>query len=116
MVKCFRLVMAAAALTLPLAAAAHARLMSASPSAGAILAVAPRALTLDFNESVRLAVLKISQDGQEISVAYDRSASTPHVVVPLPALGTGAYEVRWSALTADDGHVVKGSFSFVVRP
>ncbi len=65
---------------------------------------------------MQLAVLKISADGKEISVPYDRAASTAHVVVPLPALGPGTYEVHWSALTVDDGHVVKGSFSFILRP
>lgn len=116
MVKYFRLAMAAAVLTLPLMAAGHAKLVSTAPSAGASLAAAPKSLTLDFNESVHLAMLKVSKGGQEISVAYDRGASAAHVVVALPALDPGAYEVRWSALTVDDGHVVKGSFSFVIRP
>lgn len=106
----------AAALVLPLAAAAHARLMGTSPSAGASLAAAPQTLTLDFNESVQLAALKVSESGKEVPVAFDRSAASPHVVVKLPALGPGTYQVRWGALTVDDGHVVKGSFSFVVRP
>ncbi len=115
MIKHSRLAIAAA-LIVPLTAAAHARLLGSSPAAGASLAAAPAKLTLEFNENVHLAVLKVSEDGKEMSVAYDRAASTPHVVVALPALGPGTVEVRWSALTVDDGHVVKGSFSFVVRP
>lgn len=119
----FRLAAAAAALilplavlVLPLAAQAHAKLLSTSPAAGAELAAAPKVLTLDFNESVKLAVLKVSSAGKDIVVPYDGGASESHVAVPLPALAAGTYQVRWSALTVDDGHVVKGSFSFVIKP
>jgi hypothetical protein len=112
----FRLAAAAAALILPLMALAHAKLLSTSPAAGAELAAAPKVLTLDFNESVKLAVLKVSSAGKDIAVPYDSGASESHVAVPLPALAAGTYQVRWSALTVDDGHVVKGSFSFVIKP
>jgi methionine-rich copper-binding protein CopC len=39
---------------------------------------------------------------------------TSTVTVELPALAPATYHVQWSALTVDDGHVVKGTFSFVV--
>ncbi len=116
MTKRFRLAMAAAVLISPLAAMAHAKLLSTTPAAGAQLRAAPKVLTLDFNESVKLAVLKVSRDGKDISVPYDGGASAAQVAVPLPALAPGTYQVKWSALTVDDGHVVKGSFSFVIEP
>jgi len=115
MTKRFRLA-AAAALIFPLAVWAHAKLLSTSPAAGAELGAAPKVLTLDFNESVKLAVLKVSSDGKDISVPYDGGATAAHVAVPLPPLAPGTYQVKWSALTADDGHVVKGTFSFVIKP
>jgi methionine-rich copper-binding protein CopC len=34
--------------------------------------------------------------------------------VPLPPLAAGKYQVQWSALSPDDGHVVKGSYSFTI--
>jgi copper resistance protein C len=118
-----RLGACAALLMLPLAvlvfstaAVAHAKLKSTSPAAGAELSGSPRVLALDFNESVKLAVLKVSSGGKDIAVPYDSSAAAAHVEVPLPTLAPGTYEVKWSALTVDDGHVVKGSFSFVVKP
>ena len=95
---------------------AHAKLLSTAPAAGAVLAAAPKVLILDFNENVQLGVLKVSAAGKEISVPYDSGASAAHVAVPLPALAPGTYQVRWSALTVDDGHVVKGTFSFVIKP
>jgi methionine-rich copper-binding protein CopC len=46
---------------------------------------------------------------------FDRSAEgVNEVSVALPSLAPGNYRVQWSALTVDDGHVVKGSFSFTV--
>jgi copper resistance protein C len=99
----------------PLAASAHAKLLSTSPAAGAQLDAAPKALTLKFNEAVQLAVLKLSVEGRNVDLSLDRgAAAAARVTVALPALAAGTYQVQWSALTADDGHVVKGSFSFVV--
>ncbi len=106
---------AAAALLSPITAFAHAKLLGASPPAGAQLEVPPKVLTLRFDEKVQLAVLKLSAGGTDIPVQFDRSAeAAPEVSVALPGLAPGTYRVQWSALTADDGHVVKGTFSFVV--
>lgn len=99
----------------PHAAIAHAKLQSTAPADGARLDAAPKMLTLNFNEAVQLAVLKLSVDGRDIPLKLDRgAAASAQVAVPLPALAAGAYRVQWSALTADDGHVVKGSFTFAV--
>lgn len=105
---------AAAVLMVPLMALAHAKLMSSSPAAGAQLGTAPQTLTLKFNESVELAALKLSADGKDIPLTLGHAAAAAEIAVPLPALAAGTYQVQWSALTVDDGHVVKGSFSFVV--
>ena len=85
----FRLAAAAAVLIFPLMVLAHAKLLSTSPAAGAELAAAPKALTLDFNENVQLAVLKVSSGGKDVAVPYDSGASASHVAVPLPALAPG---------------------------
>lgn len=106
----------AAAAMLPLTAWAHAKLLGTSPADGAELAAAPSVLALRFNESVQLAVLKLSCNGKSIAVPYDRGAETTRVTVALPPLAPGTCQVRWSALTVDDGHVVHGVFSFVIRP
>ncbi len=105
----------AAAGLLPLAALAHAKLLSSTPATGEQLAAAPKALTLRFNEAVQIAVLKVSADGKDVPTELDRNAAaSPTVTVALPALAPATYRVQWSALTVDDGHVVKGTFSFVV--
>ena len=105
----------AAGALLPLAALAHAKLLSTAPATGEQLAAAPKQLTLRFNEAVQIGVLKLSADGKDIAIELDRGAAAgPTVTVALPALAPATYRVQWSALTVDDGHVVKGTFSFVV--
>ncbi len=94
---------------------AHANLQSSSPAANAVLTESPRQLTLKFSEEARLAVLKIFKADKEIPIAVDREAKPGTVInVPLPALAPGDYQVQWSALAADDGHVTKGRFSFSI--
>lgn len=96
---------------------AHAKLRSSTPAAGAELQVAPKTLTLNFGESVRLAVLTLTAAGKDIPLTLDRSApAAPQVSVALPALGAGTYQVHWSALSIDDGHVSKGTFVFEIVP
>jgi len=106
---------AGAGMLLAGAAFGHAQLRSTRPAADARLQVAPTSLTLIFNENVRLAVLTLSADGKDIPVNLDRSTpAAREVTVALPALTAGKYQVGWSALSTDDGHVSKGTFSFAV--
>lgn len=93
----------------------HAKLRGSLPAADAQLQAAPKSLTLTFNETVRLAVLTLSIDGKDIPVTIDRNApAAAQVTVTLPALAPGSYQVRWSALSVDDGHVTQGTFTFSV--
>jgi methionine-rich copper-binding protein CopC len=112
-----RWVLAAAASGLLIAGPvfAHAKLRSSVPSADAQLQAAPKSLTLSFNEDVRLAALTLTIDGKNVPVAVDRNApAARQVSVALPALAMGKYQVQWSALSVDDGHVSKGAFSFAI--
>jgi methionine-rich copper-binding protein CopC len=94
---------------------AHARLQSSVPAADSKLGVAPKSLTLRFNEKVQLAVLKLTASGTDIPVAFDRGTpAAAELTVMLPTLPVGKYQVQWSAMSADDGHVTKGAFSFVI--
>ena len=94
---------------------AHAHLQSSTPASNARLAHAPSTLTLNFSEEAQLAVLKLSSAGDAIPVAIDRSMKpSTTITVALPALKAGKYDVLWTAIAHDDGHVSKGSFSFSV--
>jgi methionine-rich copper-binding protein CopC len=115
MVKPWLLAVALAGMILAGPALGHAKLRSTIPAADAQLQVAPKSLTLNFNEDVRLAVLTLTVDGRDIPVTVDRSApAAPQVIVTLPVLAVGKYQVRWSALSPADGHVSKGTFSFAI--
>jgi hypothetical protein len=104
-----------AALILTAPAFGHAKLRGSLPAADAKLQAAPKSLVLTFNETVRLAVLTLTIDGKDIPVAVDRNApAAPQVSVSLPTLAAGKYQVRWSALSVDDGHVTQGTFSFSI--
>ncbi len=93
----------------------HARLLRSSPTDRAHLPVAPKSLTLTFNENVQLAVLSLTSDGKDMPLNVDRSATAAReVTVMLPPMADGRYQVQWSALSSDDGHVSKGTFSFIV--
>lgn len=94
----------------------HAKLQETVPVVGADLASPPVAVVLKFNEAVRLAVLKVSSAGHAVPIKIDRSAPPASVVsVSLPPLTSGKYDVEWSVVTVDDGHVVKGGYSFTVH-
>jgi methionine-rich copper-binding protein CopC len=93
----------------------HAKLQSSIPASNARLAHAPPTLTLNFSEEAQLGVLKLTSAGTAIPVTLDRNAKAASaIVVTLPALKPGTYDVQWSAIAQDDGHVTKGSFSFTV--
>jgi copper resistance protein C len=94
---------------------AHAKLQSSTPANNAHLTEAPKTLTLNFSEAAQLAVLKLVRDGKEISVPLDKSAKAGQTfTLTLPALSPGNYTVQWTAVAADDGHVTKGSFAFLI--
>lgn len=111
------LAVVASVLALASPAAAHARLVSATPSSDATV-TAPRGISLTFSErfaapfsavsvedsrgrAVDL-TKTVSEDGRTLSGTYE---------APLPA---GTYRVTW-AIAAADGHRMTGTYSFTVR-
>lgn len=116
----FKIAFAASAAALSLFAGqamAHARLVSATPAAGATVA-APRVITLTFSERMVPAFsgfdvvntagtvipvqTRVSADGKTLSGA------------PARALPAGAYTVNWR-VASSDGHRMTGTTAFVVR-
>jgi copper transport protein len=104
------------ALLVPAVAAAHATLLRSIPANGAVLARAPKAVRVEFDDTIRVA-------SGNAAVANDSSASvlpgkpqvTGHtLVLPLAkSLRDGAYSVRWS-IVSDDGHREQGVLAFAV--
>ena len=107
---------ALAVLAAPSAAGAHAALVRATPTSGAVVRQAPRSLSLSFDEGVvpqyaRVAVT--GARGQDLAGAPQVTGST--VKVPLRSAPTGSYTVRWRMVASDDGHTTEGAFSYGVR-
>lgn len=119
--RLLRLLLPLVGLTAPVAsAAAHPRLERSTPAAESRVAVPPKQLTLTFNESLDLALTRVTLvrgteavrlDSLRLAVGDDKT-----VTAAIPAtLAPGRYTVKW-AVTGDDGHPVRGEFSFDVLP
>ncbi|MDR7439737.1 MAG: copper resistance protein CopC [Armatimonadota bacterium] len=99
---------------------AHARLVRSSPQDGAVLPASPPVIRAWFNEELdpsrsRIEVLdpqgrRIAWGGVDLE-DLDRRI----LVVRVRRLRPGTYTVRWTAVSADDGYVVRGRFRFTVR-
>ena len=108
-------------LAAPRAAHAHGNLKSSQPTAGAHLMVAPRELRLDFTEVPELAFTNatlVGPGGETVALSPLQYATDSHRSVTLVirgALSAGTYTVVWQMAGAD-GHVMRGRFSFTLRP
>ena len=113
------LVVGMLALGAPAAAVAHAELVLASPEPGTGLAQAPAAVIIKFSEPLNLALSRIEVldvsgvdvgQGPTLVVAGDPRAMRR----PLGLLPTGQYKVAWTSVSALDGHILRGTYSFAV--
>ncbi|AOK17502.1 copper resistance protein CopC [Burkholderia cepacia] len=109
----------ALAATVSTAAFAHARPAKADPAANAALAVAPTAVTIDFTEPLEPAfssIVVVDGSGKTVSDGHVRidASNRKRMTVPLTAVGTGAYTVKWVAV-ATDGHRTQGAYGFSVK-
>ncbi len=109
---------ALAALAVPGSALAHASLESESPGLLQRLPHSPGSVVLRFDEPVALvrnAVVVLDARGRNLAGRPWVEPSQRELLAPIPRpLRTGAYTVRWQALS-DDGHVVSGVYTFGVR-
>ncbi|MGW2179677.1 copper resistance CopC/CopD family protein [Streptomyces sp. NPDC001732] len=100
---------------------AHAALTGSDPQDGAVVAAAPKEVTLTFSEQVALgddSVRILDPDGKRADTgAAPRDLGNGSVVkygVPLHSgLPDGTYTVAWQAVSADS-HPVSGAFTFSI--
>jgi copper transport protein len=94
---------------------AHAYLARSDPSAGQVLASAPKTLRLWFTEAPEprfTTVFVLSSDGavvQTIAMAVN-SADPNRAVAPIAHLPDGAYVIAWRTVSTVDAHESAGSF------
>ena len=111
----------ASATAVPTRAPWHARLLKSQPASHDTLTTPPASIKLWFSEPVELGVSRIrlvGPSGTPIAlgkasrIANEGAAMMAAVDRPLKP---GTYWVRWTS-AAQDGHALRGEFSFVVAP
>lgn len=103
------------------AASAHALLVDSQPADGAVLDEAPDRVRATFSEELDsgLSSMRVFDnqgaqvDNGDGGVDLD-DLDHLSMVVTLPPLPPGAYTVRWTAASADDGDDTEGAFSFTI--
>lgn len=98
------------------AAQAHPKVVRADPAADAALVASPKAITIEFNETLmgRFSNFKLATTAGAavpVTTRADGKSLTGALATPLRA---GAYRVSWRAAGAD-GHPMQGSYDFRVR-
>lgn len=93
-------------------AAAHAQLLRAEPSDGAVLEAAPRKLVLTFNEPVSPLVVRLVRPLGEVSLLTGERHGNS-VVVTAPPFDRGTHVLSWRVVSAD-GHPIAGSVVFSI--
>ncbi|MGW0698098.1 copper resistance protein CopC [Streptomyces sp. NPDC002867] len=101
-------------------ASAHAALITSDPKDGAVVATAPKEVTLTFSEQIAMgddSIRVLEPSGKRADTAEIRdlgSGGTVRYGVPLHAgLPNGTYTVAWKAVSADS-HPVSGAFTFSI--
>jgi copper transport protein len=94
---------------------AHARIVSTTPTDGAVLASPPPRVTIRFDDTVRvLGGTTVVANANKRPVTEGRPKASGRIVtIPLRKLHEGDYTVRWRVLS-DDGHTIEGVFAFAV--
>jgi LPXTG-motif cell wall-anchored protein len=96
---------------------AHAGLVSADPPAGGTLEPTPHTLTATFNEELTAdgsSIVIESPAGIAVSSGTVSADDARQMTANLPALPAGTYTVRWTAVSADDLAVERGTYTFSV--
>ncbi|MGV8953216.1 MAG: copper resistance CopC/CopD family protein [Cypionkella sp.] len=103
-------------LSLPAAgqAFAHAQLVAAVPAQSAVVATAPAAFELQFNEAVSpLVLLLVAPDGRSTALTQVKLVGTTLQITPPPGLVRGTYALTYRAISSD-GHPVGGAVSWSI--
>lgn len=111
-------VAAAAGLALPAVASAHAILGKSLPAPGQRLETTPDTIELHFSGPLKVlpnSVQVLSTTGQIFSGAPRLGPDRRTIVADLLELPKGGYTVRWRTLSALDGHLISGVYTFGVR-
>lgn len=111
------LALALVALVLPAGASAHASLSSAAPGFRDRLETSPSRVVLRFSQVIQPipnGIVVRDENGRVVSLPAALGADHRSLTAPLRSLARGAYAVRWQTMSASDGHIVSGLYTFGV--
>ena len=93
---------------------AHGMMKMTYPEDGSMLMTQAERVEMHFQQSMQVVSLKvIGSDNKPVAIKYDRkAAATEHFKAMLPKLTPDTYSVQWKAM-GEDGHMMKGSYSFM---
>jgi len=116
------LLLIVAVIAAPQLTLAHSHLKASDPDKNATLTAAPPHVALTFSEPVELnfsAITIIAPDKSRITadqISHGKDGDARVLEAPFTmAAAAGTYIVEWRVLSAD-GHKMKGSFEFSIRP
>jgi methionine-rich copper-binding protein CopC len=96
---------------------AHAKLVSSDPADGGTLTTTPYTLKATFDEELTpdgSSLEVVNAQGSQVALGGLSATDDKLMTVELPQLPQGPYEARWTAVTADDLAVERGTFKFNV--
>lgn len=98
---------------------AHAAIRSTDPSNGELLDTAPDRIRLTFTEPPDVELTNVSvvaASGTQVPIGPPEPAqgSNKEILVQLDPVPDGVYTVTWRTVSATDGHVSAGAFTFGV--
>lgn len=95
----------------------HAALVTSDPPAGGTLTTTPYTLTATFDDELTAdgsSIVVEDASGTQVATGTVSETDEFSMTAELPNLAPGTYTVRWTAVTADDAAVERGSYSFNV--
>jgi methionine-rich copper-binding protein CopC len=100
---------------------AHPQLKAAGPAPGSVVTASPKALRIQFNETIEIKfsgieVTNEKGEKQPVGTATNAPNDKAQMIVPVTGeLKPGKYTVAWHAV-GDDTHHVDGKYNFEVKP
>ena len=102
----------------PIAARAHAIVVSSVPAAGAVVHDKGGRVVVRFNsriDPVRSRLLLVRADGSSTTLELSDTLGPDTLAATIGELTPGSYRLRWQVL-AIDGHITRGDIPFTVAP
>jgi copper transport protein len=114
------LVIVLTAFAFPAGVLAHAELETVSPADGAVVTEVPAEIVMTFSEALdpdKSSIVVVDASGTTVvSGGVVDSAEPTRMVLALSGLEAGAYELRWTSASAEDGDIDRGTTSFTYSP